>query len=156
MIQLNPGIVRFSGKIINAGGGGAYVNFPHNVEEMFGMKGRVPVNVIFEKKVKYRGSLAKMGTEFHVLIVLKSIREQLGKDFGDEINVELELDTVKRKVSIPSYLKKVLEANQTTKEKFEKLAYSHQKEFVTWINGAKKKETRDLRVQKFLEMMSNK
>ncbi len=156
MIQLNPGIVRFTGKITDAGGGGAFVNFPQNVEEVFGMKGRVPVNVIFNKKVKYKGSLVKMGTEFHMLIVLKSIREQLGLEFGDNIDVELELDTSKRKITIPAYLKKVFEANPETKEKFDKLAYSHQKEFVTWISGAKKRETRDTRVEKFLTMMSKK
>jgi hypothetical protein len=59
-------------------GGGAAVIFPYNVEEEFGTKAQVPVSATLEG-VPYRGSLVKCGPTRHMLGVLKSIREQIGK-----------------------------------------------------------------------------
>ena len=50
----------------------------------------------------------RMGSEKHFLLVLKSIREQIGKTFGDEIQVSVESDTEPRVVEVPSDLAKTL------------------------------------------------
>ena len=67
---------KFRAKIENAGGGGAYVSVPFDVEQAFGKK-RVKVIATIEGH-PYRGSLVRMGTECHILPELKEIREQTG------------------------------------------------------------------------------
>jgi uncharacterized protein YdeI (YjbR/CyaY-like superfamily) len=39
------------------------------------------------------------------------------------------------------------------REAFEKCTYTHKKEYVDWIGGAKKQETRERRIIKALEML---
>ena len=70
----------FTAVIQNAGGGGAFVEVPFDVEQAFGSK--KPKVMATIEGVPYRGTLVRMGTECHVLIILKGIREQIGKTFG--------------------------------------------------------------------------
>jgi len=141
----------FTATIQNAGGGGAFVEVPFDVEKAFGSK-RPKVKALIEG-VPYRGTLVRMGTECHLLLVLKSIREQAGKTFGDEIKVSVELDAEERVVAVPAELKRLFKSDKEAKAVFEKLSYTHQKEYVTWINAAKKEETRQSRIVKTLEML---
>jgi len=103
--------------------------------------------------ILYRGTLVRMGTESHLLIILKGIREQIGKTFGDEIQVTLEPDTEQRVIEIPKDLIKEFKKNKEAKAFFDELSYTHQKECVTWINEAKKAETRQNRVRKTIELL---
>lgn len=67
----------FTVPIQNAGGGGAFVEVPFDVEKAFGSKRpKIKANI---DGVPYRGLLARMGSENHILLVLKSVREQIGK-----------------------------------------------------------------------------
>ena len=88
-----------------------------------------------------------------MLIILKGIREQIGKTFGDEIQVSVELDTEERLIEIPKDLLKELKKDKQAKTFFDKLSFSHRKEYVTWINEAKKEETRQRRIVKTIEML---
>jgi hypothetical protein len=103
--------------------------------------------------VPYRGTLTRMGTECHVLIILKDIREQIGRTFGDEINIIVEPDTEERVIEIPAELKKAFRTEKEAKTFFEKLSYTHQREYVAWINEAKKEETRQSRIAKTIAML---
>ena len=141
----------FTAVIQNAGGGGAFVEVPFDVEQAFGSK-KPKVKATIEG-VPYRGTLVRMGTECHVLIILKGIREQIGKTFGDEVTISVEPDTEPRLIEIPAELKKLFRTEKAAKAVFEKLAYTHQREYVTWINEAKKQETRQNRILKTLEML---
>ncbi|MFA5816744.1 MAG: DUF1905 domain-containing protein [Bacteroidales bacterium] len=51
----------------NKGMDAAYISFPYSVEELFGVKGQVKVKAMIDGKVLYRGSLANMGFECHIL-----------------------------------------------------------------------------------------
>ena len=77
---------KFKAKIEAGHGGGAYVLFPYDTEKEFATKGKVPVKATFDG-VPYSGSLIKYGNPLHMLGVLKSIREQIGKGPGDMIEV---------------------------------------------------------------------
>jgi uncharacterized protein YdeI (YjbR/CyaY-like superfamily) len=96
----------------------------------------------------------RMGTECHILGILKDIREQIGKTFGDEVTVTVEPDTQPRLVEIPADLKKAFKAEKEARAFFEKLSYTHQKEYVSWITEAKKEETRQQRIGKTIEMLT--
>jgi len=141
----------FKAVIQNAGGGGAFVEVPFDVERTFGSK-RPKVKAMIEG-VPYRRLLTRMGGPNHVLIILKGIREQIGKTFGDEIKVSVELDVEERVVTVPAELRRALKGNPKAKAVFEKLSFTHQKEYVTWINEAKKEETRVRRITKTMEML---
>jgi len=141
----------FTATIQNAGGGGAFVEVPFDVETTFGSK-KPKVKAMIEG-VPYRGLLVRMGGPNHILIILKGIREQIGKTFGDEIKVSVELDVEERVVTVPAELKRAFKSDKEAKAAFEKLSYTHQKEYVKWIEDAKKAETRQSRIVKTVEML---
>ena len=141
----------FTATIQNAGGGGAFVEVPFDVEAAFGSK-RPRVKAMIEG-VPYRGILTRMGTECHLLVVLKEIREQIGKTFGVEVTITVEPDTAPRVIEIPAGLKKAFKAEKEAKTFFDKLSYTHQREYVLWINEAKREATRQSRIVKTIEML---
>ncbi|HEY2979754.1 MAG TPA: YdeI/OmpD-associated family protein [Anaerolineales bacterium] len=141
----------FSAKIENAGGGGAFVRVPFDVEAAFGDK-RPKVKAMIEG-VPYRGILSRMGSDYHMLIVLKGIREKIGKTFGDSIQVTVESDAAPRVVKIPADLARAFKQSSAAKAFFKKLSYTHQKEYVVWITGAKRPETRQARLAKTIELL---
>ncbi|HJR80090.1 MAG TPA: YdeI/OmpD-associated family protein [Anaerolineales bacterium] len=141
----------FTAVIQNAGGGGAYVEVPFDVEAAFGSK-RPKVKAMIEG-IPYRGILTRMGTEHHLLVILKEIRAQIGKSFGDEVEITVELDTEPRVIEVPTDLKKAFKIQKEAKAFFDKLSYTHQREYVMWINEAKREETRQNRIAKAIEML---
>jgi hypothetical protein len=141
----------FTATIQNAGGGGAYVEVPFDVEEAFGSK-RPKVKALIEG-IPYRTTLMRMGSECHMLGVLKDIREQIGKTFGDEVTVTIEPDTEPRVIEIPKDLMKELKQDKEARTFFDKLSYTHQKEYVRWVEEARKEETRQNRIIKTIEML---
>jgi hypothetical protein len=94
-------------------------------KEAFGSK-RPKVKATFEG-VPYRGILTRMGTERHLLIILKEIREQIGKTFGDEVTITVELDEEPRVIEVPAELKKAFKGEKEAKTFFDKLSYTHQR-----------------------------
>lgn len=141
----------FTATIQNAGGGGAFVEVPFDVEEKLGSK-RPKIRAMIEG-VPYRGLLVRMGGPSHMLIILKGIREQIGKTFGDEVTITVEPDTEPRLIEIPKDLMKELKKDKEAKAFFDKLSYTHQKEYVRWVEEAKKEETRQNRIVKTVEML---
>jgi len=141
----------FKAVILDAGGGGAFVEVPFDVEKVFGSK-RPKVKAMIEG-VPYRGLLVRMGGPNHMLIILKGIREQIGKTFGDEIQVSVELDTEERVIEIPKDLLKDLKKDKEANSFFDTLSYTHKKEYVKWVEDAKKEETRQNRIGKTIEML---
>src|SRR5512134_1266364 len=144
----------FKAVIQNAGGGGAFVEIPFDVEKAFGSK-KPKVKATIEG-VPYRGTLVRMGTECHLLLILKGIREQIGKTLGDEIQVTVERDLEERVIEIPKDLMKELKKDKEAKAFFDKLSYTHRREYVNWVMEAKKEETRQRRILKTIEMLKRK
>lgn len=141
----------FTATILNAGGGGAFVEVPFDVEQAFGAK-KPKIKATFEG-VPYRGILSRMGMDYHILIILKSIREQIGKSFGDKVKITVELDTEPRVIEVPKDVMKELKQHKDAKTFFDTLSYSHKREYVMWINEAKRDETRQNRIVKTIEML---
>lgn len=142
---------KFTAKILSNDGGGMYVIVPFDVEEEYGKK-RVKIIAKIESAT-YKGFLVRMGSPNHILLMRKDIREEIGKTAGDMVNVEMEEDTVPRVVTVPNDLQKLLNENPKEKVFFQKLSYTHQKEYVQWIERAKREETRLRRLNKAIEMM---
>jgi hypothetical protein len=141
----------FTARIQNAGGGGAFVEVPFDVERAFGSK-RPKITALIEE-VPYRGTLTRMGGRRHMLIILKSIRERIGKTFGDTVRISVALDTKPRIVRVPADLRKELSANAKAKAFFGQLSHTHRKEYVTWVEAARRPETRARRIKKTITML---
>jgi hypothetical protein len=142
---------KFAAEILSNDTGGMYVIVPFDVEKEYGKK-RVKIIAKIESAT-YKGSLVRMGSPDHILLIRKDIRIKIGKTAGDFVNIEMEEDTEPRVVTVPSDLQKLLDENPTENVFFQKLSYTHQKEYVQWIEGAKKEDTRLRRLNKAIEMM---
>ena len=94
-----------------------------------------------------------MGAPYHVLGVRKDIRIKIGKDVGDAVWVTLEEDKEPRTVQMPVDLKAALKDRPDFEAVFTALSYTHQKEYVDWIEGAKKEETRRRRICKTVDAL---
>jgi len=100
----------------------------------------------------WRASVARMGGE-SLLGLNRAVRQEAGVEAGDSVAVRLELDTAPREVDVPEALATALAADDVARAAFEKLAYTHRKEFARWVDEAKRDETRGRRVAKTLEML---
>lgn len=142
---------QFKAVIEDAGNGGAFVTVPFDVEEAFGKK-RVKVKASIAG-FPYRGSMVRMGTEDHILIVIKDIRKKAGVTFGDEIQVEVEEDTEPRVVTIPDDVNQAFVENPDAGAFFDQLSYSNRKEYMFWVNSAKRSQTRQSRITKMIDLL---
>ena len=130
-----------------------FIEFPYDVEKEFGGKKRVKVKAVFDG-YEYRGSIVRMGLDCHWIGITQKIREVIGKDPGDIVHVVIEEDTEPRIVDVPGDLKTLFIENTDASDFFKNLPYSHQREYVTWINEAKRPETRERRIDRTIGMLS--
>ena len=131
--------------------GGAFVTIPFDVEKTFGKK-RVKIKATIDGE-PYRGSLVRMGSSHHMLIILKEIRQKIGKTSGDEVTIELEEDLDPRIVEVPADLQQALQSVPGALSIFNQLSYSHQREYVNWIDDAKHAETRTKRINRVIDVL---
>ena len=144
----------FKAQIQAGDGGGAFIFFPYDVQKEFGTKGRIAIDVTFDG-VPDKSSLIRYGYPQHLAGVPKAIREKIGKQPGDHVEVELWKDETPRTVEIPEEFVKRLETEQLLAF-FEALSHTHRKEYVRWITGAKKEDTRKARLEKAIVMLKQK
>ena len=124
-----------------------YLNIPREVSATFGSKSQVRVKGMINGQ-PYRSTALPSGDGSHYLVVGKEIRDQINARQGDQVQVTIELDLEERHVDIPEDLQEALAGDPQAQQVFEKMSYSHQKEYVDWIQGAKKAETRRTRIEK--------
>jgi hypothetical protein len=142
---------KFKARIEAGDAGGAYVLFPYDTEKEFATKGKVPVKATFDG-IPYTGSLIKYGNPLHILGMLKAIREKTGKRPGDTVEVVVWKDEEVRTVEVPAQFQSLMK-KEGLLPAFEKLSYTHRKEYCRWITEAKKQETRLQRLNKAIEML---
>ena len=95
----------------------------------------------------YRTTVASRGGRFLVPLSAEN-RAAAGVAAGEEVDVDIEADTAPREVSVPADLGDALEHDSTAQRFFDALSYTHRREWVRWIDEAKKSETRRARVAK--------
>lgn len=134
---------------------GAYVEFPYDVKEVFGSNGIIKVAATFDG-YKYRGILAKMGNDCHIIGITKAIRAEIGKGPGDEIEVTIKKDNESRLEEIPEILKIYLDKNSLAQQFFNSLTDSQKNKYIKFITSAKKEETIKSRLEKVIEMLNNR
>src|SRR5579884_3707638 len=124
---------------------------PFDVVEVFGRKGRVPVKGTING-FPFRSSLMNMG-DGHMMVVNAELRAGGKCKAGDTVKIVMELDEEARNVEVPAYLKKIINSDPQAKERWAKLSFTHQKEYVREIDGAKKQETRERRIAAMMDVL---
>lgn len=93
----------------------------------------------------YRTTVAPLGGVF-MLSVSKEVRDNAGISAGDEVDVQIELDTEPREVTLPLDFAAALDGDNAAKQFFEKQSYSNKRRLVMAIDAAKTDETRQRRI----------
>jgi hypothetical protein len=119
---------------------------PPDIVSALGTGKRPPVRVTIAGHT-YRSTVAAYGDAFMLPLSAEN-REAAGVAAGDEVDVEIELDTQPREVSVPADFEQALQADLEARRVFEALSYSNRRQHVLSIEGAKTVETRQRRVLK--------
>jgi hypothetical protein len=128
-----------------------YVPVAFDPKAVFG-KVRAPVKVTINGYT-YRSTICSMGGVVAIPL-RRSNREAAGLEGGETVNVKLESDTEKREIKPPPDLAKALKAAPPAWDRWQELSFSHQREYVEAIQGAKKPETRERRVEGAVRMIA--
>src|SRR3954469_489468 len=89
---------------------------------------------------EYRSRLMVYGGQTW-LGLTNAFRRQAGLAEGDEVEVEIDRDDTPREVQVPPEIA----ADDEARAAFEKLSFTHQREYAEWIAGAKRADTRERR-----------
>lgn len=143
--------MRFRAVIQLGGKTATGIQVPPEVVAGLGKSKRPPVRVTINGYT-YRSTVATMGGEF-LLPVSAEVREGAGVAAGDEVEVDVELDTEPREVSVPPDFAEALGGDADAKRCFEGLSYSNKRRLVLAIEDAKTPETRQRRIAKTVEAL---
>lgn len=133
-------------------GSSAFIVVPFSVPEVYGVRGIFRVKGTADG-VEYSAAYAPYSGK-HWMVVRKDLMDAIGKGIGDSVHFVLEPDTAPRVITPPDDFAGALAENDVAQATWDKLAYTHKKEFVSWIEGAKKAETRERRIGKAVEMIA--
>jgi hypothetical protein len=126
------------------------IGLPFDPKEVFG-KVRAPVKVTLNGYT-FRTTIVAMGGP-PCIGIRTSYREAAGLQGGERLDVRVELDTEKREVTPPRDLVKALKAAPPAWDRWRELSFTHQREHVEAVEGAKKPETRARRIASAVEMV---
>ena len=112
-------------------------------------KGKRPPVVVTINGYTYRNTVAVYGDEY-LIGVSAEHRAASGLKAGDQIEVDLELDTAPREIEVPPDFAAALEQDPEAKRFFEGLSYSNKRRFTELVTGTKSAETRQRRIEKFV------
>ncbi|BDI22676.1 YdeI/OmpD-associated family protein [Herbiconiux sp. L3-i23] len=144
--------MRFRTIIVSGGGNTTGIEVPPEVVESFGAGKRVPVTATING-YSYRSTVAPYRGPYMLSLSAEN-RAGAGVAAGDEVEVDLELDTAPREVEVPPDLAAALADAPAAVDFFGSLSPSQKKAFTVWITEAKKPETRASRVATAVEMLT--
>jgi len=128
-----------------------FIPVPFDPKPVFG-KIRAPVHVTLNGYT-YRSTIASMGNG-PCIPLRQSNREAAGLEGNETLTVTLELDNEERAVKPSPDLVKALKATPPAWDRWQELSFTHQREHVEAIEGAKKAETRERRIATAVAMLA--
>ena len=135
------------------GGDVCSINIPFDVEKTFGGRNRVPVRGTLNG-APYRSSVFKMGGDCHFMVVNRQLRAAAGVKGGETVPVTMERDDAPRTVTPPPDFARALKANEEARAAWDRLSFTHQREHVEHVEGAKKPETRQRRIENSIQLLA--
>jgi hypothetical protein len=143
--------MRFHTTILQTGKTAAGIQVPEEIVTALGSGKRPKVSVTINGYT-YRSSIAPMNGVYMVG-VSSDVREAAGVAGGEDVDVDIELDTAPRVIIVPDDFAAALAAAPAARTKFESLSYSNKSWHVLQIEGAKSEETRQRRIAKSIEAL---
>lgn len=143
--------MRFRTTIEQSGRTATGIPVPDEVVEALGA-GKRPAVTVSLNGYTYRGSIAVMGGA-PMISLSAANRAAAGVAGGDEVDVDVELDTAPREVAVPADLAAALDAEPAARRTFDGLSYSNRSWHVLQIEGAKTEDTRRRRIAKSVEAL---
>jgi hypothetical protein len=122
---------------LEARGAGTLVEVPLDVRALFG-RARPPVRATVNGHT-FRSTIAVYSGKYY-LGFNREVRAAAAVEVGDLLTVDLERDEAERTVDLPADLESALDA--ATRATFDALSFTHRREYVRWIEEAKRDETR--------------
>ncbi len=138
--------MRFRGTIEGAAKKAAGIRVPEEVMTALG-GGRRPAVTVRIGEYSYRSSVGTVDG-LPMLPISVENRANAGVEAGDEVDIEIELDTAPREVTVPADLAAALDAEPEARRTFDGLSYSLRSWHVLQAEGAKTPETRQRRIEK--------
>jgi hypothetical protein len=129
------------------------VYLPFDVFEIFGTRSRMAVKGEING-FPFRSSIFPMGGGKFYMVVNREMREGAKVKAGETVEFVMEKDDEPRAISTPPDLLKALSARKSAKAAWDKLSYTHRKEYINAIEEARKPETRARRIAKAVEMIA--
>jgi hypothetical protein len=117
--------------------------------------GRRPAVSVTINGYVFRSTIGSLGGVAKIP-VSSTVRAAAGVAAGDLLDVGIELDTAPREVSVPDDLAAELAGRPEAREFFDGLSYSRRHAYVSWIEQAKKPETRADRVRKTVALLADR
>jgi hypothetical protein len=117
-------------------------------EVLAGLAGgkRPPIRVTLNGYT-YRTTVGSMNG-VAMISVSADVRAQSGVNAGDELDIELELDTSPRELTVPDDLRAAIDRDPKARETFDRLSYSNRQWHVLQVESARTAETRERRIGK--------
>jgi hypothetical protein len=143
--------MRFHTTILQSGKTAAGIEVPEEIVTALG-SGKRPKVVVTINGYTYRSSIAPMNGVFMVG-VSSDVRAASGVAGGDSVDVDIELDTAPREVTVPDDFAAALDSVPAARTTFDSLSYSNKSWHVLQIEGAKTDETRQRRIAKSVEAL---
>ncbi len=136
--------MEFTTTLAGHGGNTTWIEIPEDIVAALGA-GKKPKVYVTVNGYTYRSTVAVMGGMFLVGVSAEH-RAGAGVAAGDTITVGLRLDTDPRVVEVPADLAAALDEHTGLRAQFDRLSYSHQRQHVLAVEGAKAAETRARRI----------
>jgi hypothetical protein len=143
--------MRFHTTILQAGKTATGIRIPDEIVEGLGAGKKPPIRVTINGYT-YRSTVAVMGGDYMVGVNADN-RAGAGVAGGDEVDVDIELDTAPREVSVPADLAAALDAEPAARRTFDALSYSNKSWHTLQVEGAKTDETRQRRITRSVEIL---
>ena len=143
--------MRFRATVELGGKTATGIRVPAEVVARLGPSKRPAVRVTINGHT-YRSTVAPLGGA-HMLPVSAEIRERAGVAAGDEVEVDIDLDTEPREVTVPPDFAAALDRDADARRAFDGLSYSNKRRYVLSIEEAKTEETRQRRIAKAIDTL---
>ena len=143
--------MRFRATVELGGTTATGIEVPQDVVAALGSGNRPPVTVTIGGHT-YRTTVARMSGRFLIPLSAEN-RTAAGVAAGDQVDVDIAMDSGPREVTVPGDLATAFAQDDTARANFDGLSYTHRKEWVRWIEEAKKAETRATRLAKTVESL---
>jgi hypothetical protein len=143
--------MRFRTTIVQSGKNTTGIQVPDEVVEALG-SGKRPAVKVTVNGYSYRSTVASMSGVFMVSLSAEH-RAGASVDGGDEVEVDLELDSAPREVTVPPELVAALDAEPAARATFDGLSYSNKSWHVLQVTGAKTEETRQRRIARSVDAL---